>query len=106
MIKNYFKVAIRNLLHNRVFSFINIMGLAVGMTACFLIFQYVRFEASYDDFHSRADRIYRVVGDVKTPTETISTGLTVTPVGPNLKRDFPEVEDAVRLWRDGILVHR
>ncbi|HVV02739.1 MAG TPA: ABC transporter permease [Puia sp.] len=106
MIKNYFKVAIRNLLHNRVFSFINIMGLAVGMTACFLIFQYVRFESSYDDFHSRADRIYRVVGDVKTPTETISTGLTVTPVGPNLKRDFPEVEDAVRLWRDGILVHR
>jgi putative ABC transport system permease protein len=106
MIKNYFKVAIRNLLHNRVFSFINILGLAVGMTACFLIFQYVRFESGYDSFHSKADRIYRVVGDVKTPTETISTGLTITPLAPNLKKDFPEVEDAVRLWRDGILVHK
>jgi len=106
MIKNYFKVAIRNLLRNRIFSFINIMGLAVGMTACFLIFQYVRFESGYDAFHSRADRIYRVVGDIKTPTGTISTGLTVTPVGPNLIKDFPEVEDAVRLWRDGILVHK
>jgi putative ABC transport system permease protein len=106
MIKNYFKVAIRNLLRNRVFSFINIMGLAVGMTACFLIFQYVRFESSYDSFHSHADRIYRVVGDIKTPTETVSTGLTVTPIAPNLKKDFPEIEDAVRLSRDGILVHR
>jgi len=106
MIKNYFKVALRNLLRNRVFSFINIMGLAVGMTACFLIFQYVRFESGYDSFHTKADRIYRVVGDIKTPTETIHTGLTVTPVAPNLKKDFPEVEDAVRLGRDGILVHR
>ena len=58
MIKNYLKIAFRNLWRHRVFSFINIMGLAVGMTACFLIFLYVRFELSYDSFHSKADRIY------------------------------------------------
>jgi len=48
MLKNYFKIAFRNLWKHRVFSFINIMGLTVGMTACFLIFLYVRFELSYD----------------------------------------------------------
>ncbi len=61
MLKNYFKIAFSNLWRHRVFSFINILGLTVGMTACFLIFLYVRFELSYDDFHSKADRIYRVV---------------------------------------------
>ena len=82
------------------------MGLAVGMTACFLIFLYVRFETSYDNFHSKADRIYRVVSDVKTPSETITTGLTTSPVGIYMKKDFPEVEEAVRLGRDGFLVRK
>lgn len=82
------------------------MGLAVGLTACFLIFLYVRFETSYDNFHSKADRIYRVVSDVKTPSETITTGLTTSPVGIYMKKDFPEVEEAVRLGRDGFLVRK
>ena len=53
MFKNYFKIAFRNLWRHKAFSFINIMGLAVGMSACFLIFLYVRFETSYDDFHTK-----------------------------------------------------
>jgi putative ABC transport system permease protein len=72
MIKNYLKIAFRNLWRHGVFSFINIMGLVVGMTACFLIFLYVRFELSHDSFHRKADCIYRVVSDIKTPTEVIS----------------------------------
>ena len=68
MFKNYFKIAIRNLWRHKAFSFINILGLAVGISACFLIYLYVSFETSYDNFHSKADRIYRVVADVKTPT--------------------------------------
>ena len=72
MFKNYFKIAFRNLWKHKVFSFLNILGLTVGLTACFLIFLYVRFELSYDYFHSKADRIYRVVADIKTPTETIN----------------------------------
>jgi putative ABC transport system permease protein len=106
MIKNYCRVALRNLLRNRVFSFINIMGLAVGMTAGFLIFQYVRFEKSYDSFHTKADRIYRVVGDVVTPTRTVHAGSSVGAVAVNLKKDLPEIEEAVRLYRDGFLVTR
>ena len=74
MFKNYFKIAFRNLWRHKAFSFINIMGLTVGMTACFLIFLYVKFELSYDSFHTKADRIYRVVSDIKTPTEVIHAG--------------------------------
>jgi putative ABC transport system permease protein len=106
MLKNYFKTAFRSLWRHKAFSIINIMGLAVGMTACFLIFLYVRFETSYDNFHSKADRIYRVVSEVRTPSESIHTGLTTTPVAINMKRDFPEVEEAVRLGRDGFLVRK
>src|SRR6186713_314729 len=106
MLYNYFKVALRHLLHNRVFSLINIMGLAVGMTACYLIFQYVSFETSYDNFHSKADRIYRVVSEIRTPSETLPSGMTVAPVAPNLKKDFPEVEEAVRVGHDELLVHK
>src|SRR5438045_3738550 len=65
MLRNYLKIAFRNLWRHRVFSFINIMGLTVGMTACFLIFMYVRFELSYDTFHSMSNRIYCFVIDVK-----------------------------------------
>jgi len=74
MLKNYFKIALRNLWRHRAFSFINIMGLTVGMSACFLIFLYVKFELSYDSIHSKADRIYRVIADIKTPTETLKAG--------------------------------
>jgi len=62
MIKNYLKIAFRNLGRHRVFSFVNIMGLAVGMTACFLIFLCVRFEPVYNPFHSDGDRILIATG--------------------------------------------
>ena len=106
MFKNYCTIAVRSLLRHKAFSFINIMGLAVGMTACFLIFLYVSFETSYDNFHTKADRIYRVVTDTKTPSETIEQEATSTPIAINMKKDFPEVEDAVRLARDGFLVRK
>ena len=106
MIRNYLKIAFRNLWRKKGFSAINILGLSVGMTACFLIFLYVNFETSYDNFHTKADRIYRIVTDVKTPSETIHTGRTTTPIAINLKKDFPEVEDAVRIGEDGFLVRK
>lgn len=106
MLKNYFKIAFRNLWRHRVFSFINIMGLTVGMTAFFLIFCYVKFELSYDSFHSKADRIYRVVADLKTPTETLNTSGPAWAVAPNIKNEFPEVEAAVRVSNDNMLVRK
>lgn len=106
MLKNYFKIAFRNLWRHRIFSFINIMGLTVGMTACLLIFLYVRFELSYDRFHSKAERIYRIVADIKTPTETIPSSGPAWPVGPHVKLDFPEVEAFVRILPDNILFRK
>jgi putative ABC transport system permease protein len=104
MLKNYFKIAFRSLWRHKAFSFINILGLAVGISACFLIYLYVSFETSYDNFHSKADRIYRVVTDTKTPTETIKQAYTTSPIAINVKKDFPEVEDAVRFSQDEFLV--
>jgi len=106
MIKNYLKIAFRNLWRQKIFSLINIMGLAVGMTACFLIFLYVRFELSYDSFHSKADRIYRVVADIKTPTEVINADRPAWAVPPNVKDEFPEVESFVRITDDNLLVRK
>jgi putative ABC transport system permease protein len=104
MFKNYFKIAFRNLWKHRAFSFINIMGLTVGMTACFLIFLYVRFELSYDSFHEKGDRIYRVVADIKTPTEVIKSGVPAWAIPPHLASEFPEVESYVRIMSQPLLV--
>ncbi len=107
MFKNYFKIAFRNLWRHRVFSGINILGLAVGMTACFLIFLYVRFEMSYDNMHSKADRTYRIICDIKTPTETMKAGGPSWAVGPHLTMgDFPQVEASVRTTGDELLVRK
>jgi putative ABC transport system permease protein len=107
MIKNYFKIAFRNLWRHRVFSLINILGLTVGMTACFLIFLYVRFEMSYDNMHSKSDRIYRIICDIKTPTETMKPGGPSWAVGPHLTMgDFPQVEASVRITGDELLVRK
>lgn len=106
MLKNYFKIAFRNLWRHRVFSFINIMGLSVGMTACLLIFLYVRFEMSYDKFHPKVDRIYRVVADIKTPTETIPAGGPAWAVPSHIKIDFPEVEAFTRVMGDNLLFRK
>lgn len=106
MIKNYFKIALRNLWKHKVFSFINITGLSIGITACFFIFMYVGFELSYDNFHSKANRIYRLVTDIKTPTEAINAGITAWPFAPNIKNDFPEVESFVRISGGSFLVRK
>src|ERR1041385_7676793 len=106
MLKNYIKIAFRNLWRHRVFSFINIMGLTVGMTACLLIFLYVRFEMSYDTFHTKANRIYRVVTDLKTPTETIKNSGPAWAVGPHVQLDLPEVEAFTRVHYDNLLIRK
>jgi putative ABC transport system permease protein len=106
MLKNYFRIAFRNLWRHKEFSIINILGLSVGMTACLLIFLYVSFELSYDTYHNKADRIYRLVVDIKTPTELLKVAGTSAPMGINLKADFPEVESVVRGGYLNLLVKR
>ncbi len=104
MIKNFFKITFRNLWRHKGFSLINILGLAVAMAACFMIFLYVSFERSYDSFHSKSSNIYRLVTDVITPSEIIHAGITSWPMGPNIKADFPEVEAYTRVQRTSMLI--
>jgi len=82
------------------------MGLSVGMTACFLIFLYVHFETSYDAFNSKADRIYRVVTDIKTPSDMLHWSSTSAPMAINIRKDFPEVESSVRVSYQSFLVRK
>jgi putative ABC transport system permease protein len=106
MISNYLRIAFRNLWKHKIFSFINIMGLTVGMTSCFLIFMYVKFELSYDSMHSKADRIYRVVSDIKTPSDIIHASGPSWAVAPHTKPDFPQVEEFVRVSGESFLIRR
>lgn len=104
MFRNYLKSAFRNLWRHRAFSFINIMGLTIGMTACFLIFLYVKFEMSYEDFHPKADRVYKIAADIKTPTEVLHAGGPAWAVPQNLKEDFAEVEEFVRINTSNMII--
>src|ERR1700722_6689605 len=104
MLQNYFKIALRSLWRHKGFSILNITGLAVGMAAFFLIYQYVRFERSYDNAITKRDRIYRLVTDLKSTAETLHWSSTSMPMAINLKADYPEIEDIVRLNRSGMVL--
>ncbi|MDR3713332.1 MAG: ABC transporter permease [Puia sp.] len=106
MLKNYIRIAFRVLWQKKTFSLVNIVGLAVGMTACFLLFIYVHFETSYDKFHTKADRIYLLGKDFVTPSGVTPARNTSFPMGPALKREFPEIENYVRIVNTSSTVRR
>lgn len=97
MIKNYLKIAWRNLLRNKTFSLINILGLSIGVATCLLIFFYVQYELSYDSHHAKKDRIVRITGTFKTPDGDVRLAVSPSLLTEELKRSFPEIENAVRL---------
>ncbi len=98
MIKNYFKIAWRNLLRNKVFSLINISGLASGLACFILIALYVADELSYDRVYNDAERIYRINSDMVFGGNKLHLAVTSDPMGPTLKRDYPQVEEYVRFY--------
>ncbi|MES2849493.1 MAG: ABC transporter permease [Bacteroidota bacterium] len=98
MIKNYFKIAWRNLLKNKTFSLINITGLASGLACFILIALYVADELSYDKFNEKAERIYRVNSDIVFGGNNLHLAVTADPMGTALKKDCPEVEEYVRFY--------
>jgi putative ABC transport system permease protein len=99
MIKNYILTTLRNISRRKGFSLLNIAGLSIGLAACLLILQYVKDELSFDDFHTKSENIYRVEFDAYRGGERIFQCATAFPkVAPMLKSDFPEVEDATRLY--------
>jgi len=106
MIKNYIKIAWRNITRNKVNSFINIAGLAIGMACVVLIFLYVQDELKYDRFFKDADRIYQVNLDGKMGGEEFLTSNTPPPAGQALLSSFPEIETYTRIYRPGDVVVR
>jgi putative ABC transport system permease protein len=105
MIKHYFKIATRNLRKNKVFSVINIIGLSVGLTCCLLMVLYIQHELSYDNFQRKGDRIARVIMEYSMGGSVTTGNFTSTKVAPAFKRNFPEIEDAVRMSKEGAIVH-
>jgi len=98
MFKNFLLIARRNLLKNKVFSVVNILGLAIGMAACWFIFEYVRFERSYDKWHANANNIYRVpMAFDHYFSVNNGDASNYALVGPMLKAEFPEVLEYARL---------
>ena len=100
MLKNYLKVAFRNILKDKASSAINILGLAFGMSACLLILYFVNFEKSYDTFHDNSDRIYRLRYE-RTDQEgqSVQFASCCPPMGLRIRESYPEVERVARIFR-------
>jgi putative ABC transport system permease protein len=92
MVKNYFKTAFRNLTRNKSFTFINVLGLTIGIASCLLIFLVVEFELSFDNFHKKKARIYRVVTQFNRAGNLDYTSGVSVPVGDAMRTDFPHLE--------------
>ncbi len=98
MLKNYLKIAWRNLSKNITFSVINIAGLAIGLSCFILIALYVLDELSFDRFHSNADRIYRINSEISMGGSDLKLAVASDPMGATLKKDYPQVEEYVRIY--------
>ena len=97
MIAHYMKIFLRSLLKNKSFSIINIAGLSVGITCCILISMYVRYELNYDKLHEKGGRITRAIMEYSIGGSVNKGNYTSTKVGPSFKKNFPEIEEFVRL---------
>ena len=99
MIKNYLTVAIRNLMRHKLYTSINVLGLAIGLACGILILLYIQQEFAVNRSHTLGDRIYRVIREERGSTQTSYTEGTSGALGPVLEETFPEVETTVRIWR-------
>jgi len=98
MIKSYFKIAYRAMMKNKFFSFVNIFGLAVGLTCCMLIALYLHYETSYDTYHKNIDNLYQVgTTNIKKGEKADKAPYTSPPVSAALKQEYPEIAESARL---------
>ncbi|MFV1883325.1 MAG: ABC transporter permease [Balneola sp.] len=104
MLKNYLKIAFRNLARNKSYSFINIFGLAIGLTCSILIGLYIIHELSYDKFHENGDRIYRVVESYNSEQEENWYATTFSALAPTLKNEFPSLRHVSHVYPTNGLV--
>jgi putative ABC transport system permease protein len=107
MVKNYFKIAWRNLMKYKIISFINVFGLTVGLTCCLLITAYILNELSYDKYNKNADNIYRVERTFLNPNTkalSLQLGTVAPPFGPLLKNDFKDIRQVTTLLQSNLSI--
>lgn len=101
MFKNLLIVAIRNIIKERIYSAINILGLTIGITCSMFLLLYILDELSYDRYHTKADKIYRIVSNIKEPDNAFTWAVAQIPMADELRDNYPEVENAVRFFPTG-----
>jgi predicted permease len=99
MIRNYFRVAVRNMMRRPLFTFINVFGLSAGIACAIFIFFYVKNEFAYDRFHAHAKDIYRITSTQNNSGEIAAIATTPPPLAATLQNDFPEIKRAARVGR-------
>src|SRR5689334_17667915 len=102
MFKNFFTVAVRNFLRQRLYSFINVFGLASGLTCALFIYLWVNDEVSKDKFHNENEKIFKVISSLSfNEGEILTWTITPGPLADHLRENFPEVQSAVRTMGTG-----
>src|ERR1700744_6139367 len=101
MLKNFWVIAVRSFRRNKSYTIINFLGLTVGMVACLLLFLLVRYETSFDAFHSKKDRIYRVITVNHNPNGDWRNGAAPFPLAEALKAGLPQLEAVTPTLMDG-----
>lgn len=106
MFKNLLKIAIRNIIKEKIYSAINILGLTVGITCSLFLLMYILDELSYDRYHVNAENIYRVVSDIKEPDNAFMWSVTQTPLAEELRDNYPEIKNAIRFIQTDRMMYR
>lgn len=106
MFKNLFKIALRNIFKDKVYSAINILGLTIGITCSIFLFMYILDELSYDRYHTNANNIYRIVSNIKEPDNAFTWAVAQVPMAQELRNNYPEVKNAVRFYGTGRTLYK
>jgi ABC-type antimicrobial peptide transport system permease subunit len=100
MFKNFFKTAFRSLRRNKSYSVINVVGLGVGIAICLMIFIIIQFETSFDNFHNKKVRVYRVLTEFRDPSGNSFNAGVPFPLPATLRQDFPQLEKVAAIYAD------
>jgi len=105
MLKNYIKIAFRNLMRNKIFSIINITGLSLGLACCMLIFLYTKDEITFDGFHEKKANLYNLTCKVvEKDGKKINYGIAAMVQGPSFKQEIPEIESCTRVQNNNLII--
>src|SRR5919107_186111 len=105
MLRNLLKIALRNILKDKTYSAINILGLTIGITCSLFLLMYILDELSYDRYHKNANNIYRIVSNIKEPDNAFTWAVAQIPMAEEL-RNYPEVKNAVRFFQTGRTLYK